>query len=230
MILRLFGLLDVPLRDQNEALMATGFEAHFAAPPLAAIDDAVEHALGRMLARHEPYPMVVVDEDTTILRSNAAARRLFAAFVAEPSHLPEPLDMVSLLFDPRLVRPFVLQWELVAQTMMARFHREALHSRSSTRAHAVLERMASYPDVQRTWQTPDVSVSVDPTFTLRLQRGSVQLGFLIAVTTFSAPRQVTLEELRIESCFPLDAETERHCELTARGSTAGTGPATPARS
>jgi hypothetical protein len=31
------------------------------------------------------------------------------------------------------------------------------------------------------------------------------------VTTFSTPQQVTLDELRIESCFPLDDTTREAC-------------------
>ena len=48
------------------------------------------------------------------------------------------------------------------------------------------------------------------------QRGSVQLGFLTAITAFSAPQNVTLDELRIESYFPIDDVTRRACQHLAR--------------
>jgi hypothetical protein len=41
------------------------------------------------------------------------------------------------------------------------------------------------------------------------------LSFLTTVTTFSAPQNVTIEELKIESYFPLDDRTVRACEKLA---------------
>ena len=63
----------------------------------------------------------------------------------------------------------------------------------------------------RAWRQPDFSADVQPTLRLRLARDDLRLGFLVTVTTFSTPQQVTLDELRIESCFPLDDETREAC-------------------
>jgi hypothetical protein len=41
------------------------------------------------------------------------------------------------------------------------------------------------------------------------------MGFLTTVTTFSAPGQVTLDELRIDSWYPLDEETATACRRSA---------------
>ena len=215
MVLRLFGALDVPLRDQNEGLRAAGFERRFAEPELAAIDPRVEEAIARMMRQHEPYPLTVISPDADVLRSNRAANVLFPAFVAEPERLVSPLNMFSLVFDPRLMRPFVSNWEAVARQMLARLHRETLHRPGSARHAALCERVLRYPGVPPAWREPDFTLDVEPTFTIRLRRGDVAVGFFTAITVFSSPRQVTLEELRIESCFPLDAETVRYCEAFA---------------
>ena len=50
---------------------------------------------------------------------------------------------------------------------------------------------------------------------IRLRRGDLDVGFLTTVTVFSAPQQVTLDELRIESYFPLDEQTQSTCERLA---------------
>lgn len=57
-----------------------------------------------------------------------------------------------------------------------------------------------------------MSAPLAPTLTLELQRGDLSLSFLGTVTVFSAPQEVALEELRIESFFPLDARTAAACE------------------
>jgi hypothetical protein len=98
-------------RDQNEALVAAGFPVRFAELPVDEIPPEIDAAVTQMMAQHEPFPLIALTLDGTIVRSNQAARALFAAFVAEPAALPAPLDMYSLLFDLRLSRPFVVGWE-----------------------------------------------------------------------------------------------------------------------
>jgi hypothetical protein len=44
----------------------------------------------------------------------------------------------------------------------------------------------------------------------------LELAFLTTVTVFNAPQNVTLDELRIESYFPLDDATARACERLAQ--------------
>ncbi len=211
MVLRLMAVLQVPLRDQNQALRAAGLEARFAEPALDEISPEVEQALAQMMAQHEPFPLTVLTADSVIVRRNRAADVLFGAFLAEPAALPEPLDMFALLFEPRLMRPFVIEWESLARGMVSRLHRENLQGGGDPRLHALLERVFSYPGVPAAWRHPDFSSEAQPTLTIRLARGELRVGFLVAVTGFSAPQQVTLDELRIESCFPLDEETREQC-------------------
>jgi hypothetical protein len=55
----------------------------------------------------------------------------------------------------------------------------------------------------------------EPTVALRFNAGGLPLAFLSTVTAFSAPQNVTLDELRIESYFPLDDVTASACEALA---------------
>jgi len=215
MVLRLFTVMSVPLSDQNRALAAAGFEARFPSPPADALALEVDQALAQMMAQHEPYPLAVLSVDGTILRQNRGASRIFQAFVASPDAVPDQLDMFSLLFDPRLMRSFILDWESLARSIASRLHREHLH-RGDARLTAVIERIFARPDVPPSWRQPDFSVDVPPTLRLRLARDDLHVGFLVTVTTFSTPQQVTLDELRIESCFPLDDATRDACMRLAR--------------
>ena len=47
---------------------------------------------------------------------------------------------------------------------------------------------------------------------LGLAHGPLCLRFFMVVTAFAAPQQITLEELRIESYFPVDEATRLACE------------------
>jgi transcriptional regulator with XRE-family HTH domain len=211
MALRLLEALDVPLRDRNETLRAAGFEARFPAPALTAIPTAIDEALARMMETHEPYPLTVISPEANVWRSNRAAGRLFAQFVGEPAALESPPNMFSLVFDPRLMRPFITNWPTVARQMLVRLHRESLERGGDERLRAVAERVRAFPDVPKAWHGPDFAEEVDPVFSVHLRRGDVTLRFFTTITTFSSPRLVTLDELRIESSFPLDDPTRRFC-------------------
>jgi transcriptional regulator with XRE-family HTH domain len=215
MVLRLLSVLGVSLREQNEALVAAGLEVRFPEPQPGALPPEVEGALTQMMQQHEPFPLSVLALDATVLRANRAARTMFEAFAAEPRALTEPLDIFTLFFDPRLWRPFVAGWEHVAHAMIARLHRDAL-MKSDTRLTALLDRLLAFPGVPQAWRQPDFSAAVGPTATFHLARGELKVGFLVTVTTFSAPGDVTLDEQRIESCVPLDAATRLACERLAR--------------
>jgi transcriptional regulator with XRE-family HTH domain len=222
MVLRLMVALDVPLREQNQILLAAGFTARFPEPGLDEVAPAVEHAISRMMQQQEPYPLTVLSGGYDIVRSNRAAGALFAHFVAEPARLPTPLNMFSLLFDPSLVRPFVTDWAHVGHQMIARLHREALQHRTDDRLRALIQRTLAYPDVPSGWRRPDFSAHCGSTLEIQLCRGDLRLGFLTTITMFSAPQQVTLDELRIESYFPLDEATRSTCTRMALAG--GPGP------
>ena len=215
MVLRLLSTLQVPLRAQNEVLQAAGFEPRFAEPAFEAISSEIEQALVQMMNQQEPFPLIVLGGDFRIVRSNRAAAAVFGAFLAEPALMPQEPDMFSLVFDPRLLRSAVMDWETVARGMLGRLQRELLQRGGDARLEALLARTLAFPDVPTSWKHLDLSRAPEPTQTVRLRRDEHSVGFLIAVTTFAGPRQVTLEELRVEACFPLDAATRRTCELLA---------------
>jgi hypothetical protein len=216
MLLRLLSTLQVPLRAQNEVLQAAGFEPRFAEPASQAISPEIEQALTQMMNQQEPFPLTVLDGHFTIVRSNQAAAAVFRAFLAEPAFMPQQPDMFSLVFDPRLLRSAVMDWERVARSMLGRLQRELLQRGGDARLEALLARTLAFPDVPACWKYIDLARPPEPTQSVRLRRGEHSVGFLIAVTTFAAPRQATLEELRVEACFPLDAATRRTCEQLAQ--------------
>jgi hypothetical protein len=196
-----------------------------------------------MMELQEPYPLTVISPEANVLRSNRAADTLFARFIAEPAALglqrdalgrqrdalglqrdalgrqrdalrPQ-LNMFSLIFDPRLMRPFISNWATVAQQMLARLQRESLQRGGDERLSALAQRVLAFPDVPKTWHGPDFSADLEPVFSIHLQRQDISLAFFTTLTTFSSPRLVTLEELRIESSFPLDEATRHFCEANA---------------
>ncbi len=214
MVLRLASTLDVPLRDQNDLLRAADLEEAFAEPTA---EDALQGPLGqavdRMMKHHEPYPMWLLDRRYDIVRTNDSATRMFMHFIRDPSKLQPPFNALELLFDPDLARDFVVNWQSLAQLMMARLHREVLHKPRDTELLQLQEKLQTYEGVPKQVLEPDISspAAAQPTFTLELKRDDLHLSFFGTVTVFNAPQNVTLEELFFESYFPLDKKTETYC-------------------
>ncbi len=219
MVLRLFATLDAPLRDRNHALRAAGFPPHYPEPPVEELAPPVAAAIERMMEKHEPYPLVVLAADYAIVRANRAAFVVFSTMMVEPPPPDEPLNLLSLVFDPRRLRTSHPEWESLASSMLARFHREVLARPNDARLARKLAEILAYPGVPAAWKKPDFSAATGPTFTIHLARNGLSLRFMSAVTVFSAPDAVTLEELRIESLYPLDAATEQACERLAQQDT-----------
>jgi transcriptional regulator with XRE-family HTH domain len=212
MILTLAAALDVPLRDQNEMLRAVGLPEAWSSADAGAMTAPIERAITRMLAQHEPYPMVVMNRRYDLVRSNEGATRMLGRFVAEPQALTPPVNLFQALFDPRLTRPFVVEWERVARQLLSRLHREALADPSNGELAQLVTALLGYPGVPAAWRQPDFSLPSEPTVAVRLRRDALELGFLTTMTVFNAPQNLALEELRIESYFPLDEATARACE------------------
>jgi len=105
MVIRLATTLDLPLRQQNELLVAAGFapvwrERDLDAPDLAEIRDALDY----MLAQQEPFPAVVADRRWNLLEANRGALRL-VEFLTGPIPpdtriLPGELGRGGGLFHP----------------------------------------------------------------------------------------------------------------------------------
>jgi transcriptional regulator with XRE-family HTH domain len=210
------GALDLTLREQNELFAAAGLPHAFTEPRFdGEIPEPIARAIDRMLARHEPYPITVLDRRYDVLRANPSAMRVLGRFIAEPSALPQPLNVLTALFDPRLARPFVEDWPSVARNILGRVQREALVHGGGAGLDALVRELMSYPGVPTSFGAVDLSAPSDPMLVLRLRRGDLGLSFLATMTVFSAPQNVTLEELRIESYFPMDRDTELTCERLA---------------
>jgi len=217
MVLRLLHNLNVPLRAQNEGLRAAGFEPRFPeATGVAALPVEIDGAIARMMAQHEPFPLVVLSATYEILRANEGARRLFRLFAGDDARRDEPAaDMFELVFDSARLRPFVANWPQLARGMLARLHLDVLQAPFDEALSALLARALRYPGVPPEWRQPDFAAELTGAVTVHLRRGDLDLSFLNTITTFSAPRSVAVEELRIESAFPLDEPTRAACQRLA---------------
>src|SRR5262245_38158358 len=152
MVLRLARVLDVPLRERNQLLLAAGYAPSYRETGLAADESAlVRSALGRMLASHEPFPAVVMDRHWNIVTTNAAAQAFFGWLLGD-REIDEPANVIRLVFDPDGIRPYVTNWEAAADALVQRVHREAVGGIPDPTTVALLDEALAYPDVPKEWR------------------------------------------------------------------------------
>jgi transcriptional regulator with XRE-family HTH domain len=214
MVLRLGTTLGLSLRDQNNLLLAAGFSETFSESEIGGMSPAIRNALERMMAAQEPYPLVVFDGSYELRMLNHAGQRLLAGLIPADA-LAKQTNILALCFDPRGLRPYIENWEEVARHLLNRLSREHLQSGRETLG-LLLSRLLAYPDVPSDFRTLDLAAPIVPIFDVRFRIAGQTLSFLTTLTSFSSPRDVTLEELRIESYFPLDDQTELACQRLAQ--------------
>ena len=217
MVLYLAETLDVPLRERNDLLRAAGFEAHYAEPT---VDDVLDGSLGlaleAMLEHHEPFPLIVVDRLYRVVRTNRAAARLFELVGLKLGR--NEVNLLKVMFAAEGAE-LIPNWEEVAVEALRRLQRELLHRPQDEEMQALLADLLATPGIPDSWRQPDPGTPSDPQLTLELRVGEATLSFLTTITAFNAPNNVTLDELRIESWFPLDAETTAVCDHLLGGRT-----------
>jgi transcriptional regulator with XRE-family HTH domain len=213
--------LDVPFRDRNILLLAAGYAPVYSD---AGWSDAemrrVTDALKRLLRQHEPFPAVVMDRYWNVLLTNAAAPRFFGSFV-DLSAWPTPRNLLHLMFDPAGMRPFVVNWEDVARSLIQRVYREAVGRVVDDKSQELVAALLAYPGTNSQWRAGlagDGTLDL-PVVPITFMKDGERLGYFSMLTTVAAPRTIASQELRVESMFPVDDETERrHAEIMDQGS------------
>jgi transcriptional regulator with XRE-family HTH domain len=208
MVLILAQALDVPLRERNDLLLAAGFAPMYLETDLS--DPAMtqaRQALDSILRQQEPFPAVVMDRHWNILLTNGAASRFFGMLIDLDAE-NGPVNILRMMFDPAKLRPFVANWEAVAEALIQRVHREAVGGAPDDQTTRLLQELLAYPGVPRRWTVPDLMTAPAPVLPIEFRKGDLAMRFFSTVTTLGTPRDITLQEIRIECFFPADRQTE----------------------
>ncbi len=130
-----------------------------------------------------------------------------------------PRNMLHLLFDPAGMRPFVANWQEVAESLIGRVYRESVGRIIDEKTEELLAALLAYPDVETQRQTGKTQStlpgsSVLPFIPIGFIKDDMVLNYFSMVTTVGTPQTVAAQELRIECMFPADEATEiHHAEL-----------------
>ena len=202
MVLTLARALDVPLRERNQVLLAAGYAPQYRETGL---DDGamaqVSAALDRLLEHHEPHPAVVMDRHWNVLRTNRAADALFA-WLLDGAPAGEPPNVVRLMFGP--LRPHVANWAQTGEALVQRVHREAVGGVPDLVTRRLLDEVLARPGIPAAWRRPDFAKTPLPVLPVEFDKDGLERSYFSMVTTLGTPQDITLQEIRVESFFPVD--------------------------
>jgi transcriptional regulator with XRE-family HTH domain len=232
LLLYLADELDVPLRDRNELLLAAGYAPRYPHQPLDGQQlRAARTALTTLLSGHEPYPAVVMDRHWNVVERNRSAAALMTGVSAELAQ--PPVNVLRLSLHPHGLAPQIINLPQWSAHLIGRLHRQIAVSDDPVLVGLARE-VSQYPgagggagggaaggdgagggaaggggagggaaDAGRETEPPGDEIFVP----LRLRRAGTELRLLNTLTTFGAPRDVTLAELVLEAFYPADPAT-----------------------
>lgn len=214
--LRIAEALALPMREQNAVLLAAGFapiwrETRLGEPELQQIERALEH----MLARQEPYPAVVVDRRWNLLKSNRGAARL-VEFLIGPLEPGGAVNLAEALVAPNLLRPYLVNWPEIIRHFIASVEADAWEDGTSASGE-LLDRLLGYDGVRAAMREAPRRGEGGPVLPMIFLKNDVTLKLFTTIATLGTPRNVTLDELRIESFFPVDDNTAATFRMWASG-------------
>jgi transcriptional regulator with XRE-family HTH domain len=208
MVLRLAETLDIPLRQHNALLLAAGFApawraTELAAPELAQIASAIDH----MLTQQEPFPAVAVDRQWNLLKANRAAVRL-VEFLVGPLPPGASVNLADALVAPDVLRPHLVNWPQVVRYFIRSVEADAATD-ADDEMSALLQRLQAYKGVRSAMKSPVPEPASGPVLPMHFRKGDTTLALFTTLATLGTPQDVTAQELRVESFFPMDNETAK---------------------
>lgn len=204
LVLHLAEHLDVPLRERNALLLAAGYAPTFRQ---TALDDdemaPVRDALDTILAGHQPFPAIVVNRGWDLVTANASALAVLTEGVADPLLAP-PVNALRVSLHPEGLARRIVNFTEWAAHLVDRLRREA-DAYADPQLVALHDELCSYPGVAGSEVPDDTAGRLFVPLVLATDGG--ELTFFSTVATFGTARDITVEELAIESFFPADPVT-----------------------
>lgn len=215
-IARLADALGLPLRAHNALLLAAGLAPQYAERALAnPVLGPLSQAIDLILKHQEPYPAFVISRRFEVLAANDAAARV-NTFLMDGRQSPHT-NLLHQVFDPADFRPVIANWPEVAAKFARQLRDELMASPNDPEIRRLLDEILAYPGVPAAWRLRELGAEPEPVLTMVFNSRAGPLRFFETITTFAAPRDVTLDELRIDCAFPADEHTAEVCARLAAG-------------
>ena len=117
------------------------------------------------------------------------------------------LNLALLTLHPEGLRPYIANWNEAAPSFVRRLQGEMLASGDA----AVRERFEYYVSLAGPLgEAAPAGSGLLPILPIEFEVGALRLSLFSVIATFGTPQDVTTDELRIETFYPTDSETEAY--------------------
>jgi len=207
-VLALGEVLDLSLRERNRLLESAGFAHVFRETPISA--DEMAHMRGMLqfiLDRHLPYAAVALDRHSNLLLSNRTAGQFLPTLIS-PALSARNNNILRATFHPEGSRRWIVNWPEVERHLLSRAELD-LGSPEDPVGAALLAEIRSYASASAAADSHTAPRPGDLLLPLHISMRGLDLRLFSTIMTLCTPHDVTLQELRIETFFPADQESER---------------------
>jgi len=115
-----------------------------------------------------------------------------------------------------VLRPSLVNWPDVVRYFIRSVEADAAADGTAETA-ALLERLFGYPGVRQALRGNAGDAALSPVLPIHFRKDRVSLRLFTTIATLGTPQDVTLQELRIECFFPMDAATASTLRSWASG-------------
>jgi transcriptional regulator with XRE-family HTH domain len=216
LLLRLCATLEVPLRARNSILISAGYAPLYRETGLS--DPEMVQArklLENILKSSEPNPTMLLDRNMDIIMRNQGMESFFEFFMEDPGLLEEdPPNLLRLVLHPGGIGPSIVNYDYVHLTMVERARRSLLTGAPDQRLRDVLQEVMQFSREDKTIEDDRLAHLVMP---LEAEKNGKHLTIATTSATLGSNLNVTLQELFIETAYPMDAASEEalHSIVTA---------------
>jgi transcriptional regulator with XRE-family HTH domain len=208
MVLRMATAFDLPLRQANELLLAAGYAPLWTERELGADALApVREALAYMLTQQEPFPAAVVDRRWNVLQANKGALALIE-FLVGPISADAELNLADALVAPYVLRPRLVNWAEVVRHFLHSVEADAAADGTAATSE-LLQRLSGCEGVRKLMLAGVQPAATTPVLAMHFRKDGTNIRLFTTIATLGTPQDITLQELRIESFFPMDDETRQ---------------------
>jgi transcriptional regulator with XRE-family HTH domain len=207
MVAQISEALGLSLQNRNRLLLAAGFAAAYPQRALESTDmQPLRQALQRMLRHHKPYPAIVVNRRWDLVLMNGTVARLFA-MVGDGAEVWKRVapdgrrNILKMIFHEAGLRPYIRNFDDVARMLLGYLQREAAESAA---AAEILDEVLRESGLPRRLRGTEPLPQPTPVFATQLEANGVKLSLFTMISTFGTPQDVTAEELRVGSFYPVD--------------------------
>ena len=145
-------------------------------------------------------------------------------FLVGPLTPGAAINLADALVGPDVLKPHLTNWTEVVHYFVRSVEADAAVD-GTTQTGALLQRLLRYPGVRAAMAQAAPSAGDGPVLPMLFQKRQTELRLFTTLATLGTPRDVTLQELRVENFFPMDDETR---DVSRRWALAGPRASRPA--